>query len=56
MKGKLSAADWVRIERAIDIALEYVDLGPAKTAEYEATLDRIQSHNKTGPYALKLIH
>ena len=56
MKGKLSAADWQRIERAIDIALEYADLGPTKTAEYEDTLDRIQAHNKTGAYALKLVH
>jgi hypothetical protein len=56
MKGKLSAADWVRIERALDIALEYADLGPTKTAAYQATLDRIQFHNKTGVYALKVIH
>jgi hypothetical protein len=56
VKGKLSAADWHRIELGLEAAMEYDSLGPAQRAEYEATLDRIQFHNKTGVYALKVIH
>jgi hypothetical protein len=55
MQGKLSNADWERIEEAL---VKYIGPYDAQSPvpQYEATLDRIQFHNKTGPYAVKLVH
>jgi hypothetical protein len=55
MKGKLTATDWQRIEMGLRTVLAD-NLTPEIRANYEATLDRIQFHNKTGVYALKVIH
>lgn len=56
MQGKLSAADWKRIEVGLQAALNNLEnMSTVEETEFEATLDRIQFHNKTGVYALKLV-